>query len=60
MCLPNNASMEEIHKAEVECLRRQLAEKEKEIQHLKAVIDLYEKEREEKEKSYERTFRKVK
>lgn len=36
-------SMEEIHKAEVECLRRQLAEKDKEIQRLKDLLNIYNK-----------------
>jgi len=31
--------MEEVYKAEVECLRRQLAEKDKEIQHLEELLD---------------------
>ena len=35
----NNASMEETYKAEVECLRKILAEKDKEIQHLKDLLD---------------------
>ena len=42
------SDMEEIYKAEVECLRKQLAEKEKEIQHLKDLLDKYDQEREEK------------
>lgn len=53
MCQQNNASMEETYKAEVECLRKLLAEKDKEIQHLHEILDLYDKEREEQEKSYE-------
>lgn len=44
----NNASMEEVYKAEVETLRKVLAEKEKEIQHLKDLLDKYDQEREEK------------
>lgn len=35
----NNASMEETYKAEVECLRKLLAEKDKEIQHLNDLLD---------------------
>jgi len=53
MCQPNNASMEDVRKAEVECLRKQLAEKDKEIQHLKDLLNIYDKEREKQEKSYE-------
>ena len=48
MCQPNNASMEQTYKAEVECLRKVLAEKDKEIQHLKDLLDKYDREREEK------------
>lgn len=51
MCLPNNASMEETYKAEVECLRKVLAEKDKEIERLHYLLDLYDKEREEQEES---------
>lgn len=29
MCLPNNASMEEVYKAQVECLQKELAKKDK-------------------------------
>lgn len=39
MCQPNNASMEETYKAEVECLRKVLAEKDKEIKHLNDLLD---------------------
>lgn len=46
MCQPNNASMEETYKAEVECLRKLLAEKDKEIEHLHELLDLYDKEKE--------------
>lgn len=46
MCQPNNASMEETLRAEVECLRKVLAEKDKEIQRLYELLDLYDKERE--------------
>lgn len=46
MCQINNAGMEEILRAEVECLRKQLAEKDKEIQHLKDLLDIYDKENE--------------
>lgn len=53
MCQPNNASMEETLRAEVECLRKVLAEKDKEIKHLHELLDLYDREREEQEKSYE-------
>ena len=42
----NNASMEEVYKAEVECLRKELAEKDKEIKRLHELLDLYDKERE--------------
>ena len=44
MCQPNNASMEETYKAEVECLRKLLAEKDKEIERLHELLDLYEGE----------------
>ena len=44
--MTNNASMEETLRAEVECLRKLLAEKDKEIQYLHEVLDLYDKERE--------------
>ena len=40
----NNASMEEVLRAEVECLRNQLAEKDKEIKRLHELLDLYYKE----------------
>lgn len=50
MCQPNNASMEEVYKAEVECLRRQLAEKDEEIRHLKDLLNVYDKEQEIKTK----------
>jgi hypothetical protein len=43
----NNASMEETLKAEVECLRKLLAEKDKEIERLHYLLDIYDKEREE-------------
>jgi hypothetical protein len=46
MCKQQNASMEETLRAEVECLRKVLAEKDKEIQRLHEVLDLYDKERE--------------
>lgn len=39
MCLPNNASMEEVYKAQVECLRKVLAEKDKEIEELRYLLD---------------------
>ena len=42
----NNASMEEVLRAEVECLRKVLAEKDKEIQNLHDVIDVRDKENE--------------
>lgn len=45
MCQPNNASMEKTYKAEVECLRKVLAEKDKEIQHLKDLLKIYDKEK---------------
>ena len=35
----NNASMEEVLRAEVECLRKELAEKDKEIKHLNDLLD---------------------
>lgn len=34
-----NTSMEEMRKAEVECLRKLLAEKDKEIKHLNDLLD---------------------
>lgn len=46
MCLPNNASMEEVYKAQVECLQKVLAEKDREIQHLKDLLNIYDKENE--------------
>lgn len=51
MCKQQNASMEETYKAEVECLRKVLAEKDKEIERLHQVIDIYDKERAELEKN---------
>lgn len=39
MCQPNNASMEEVYKAEVECLRKQLSEKDAKIKHLEELLD---------------------
>lgn len=39
----DNASMEETYKAEVECLRKVLAEKEAEIKRLHELLDLYDK-----------------
>lgn len=39
MCQPNNASMEETYKAEVECLRKVLAEKDKKIEELIYLLD---------------------
>lgn len=53
MCQPNNASMEEVYKAQVECLQKELAKRDKEIKHLHELLDLYDKEREEQEKIYE-------
>lgn len=53
MCQIKNTENVEVLKAEVECLRKILAEKDKEIQHLKDLLDIYDKEREEQEKSYE-------
>lgn len=47
MCQINNATNEEMRKAEVECLRKVLAEKDKEIERLHYLLDLYDKEREE-------------
>lgn len=49
MCKQQNASMEETLRAEVECLRKVLAEKDKEIERLHELLDLYDKEREEPE-----------
>ena len=37
--MTNNASMEEVLRAEVECLRKELAEKDKEIKHLNDLLD---------------------
>jgi len=37
-------SMEEVYKAEVETLRKVLAEKDKEIQHLHELLDLYDRQ----------------
>ena len=45
--------MEETLRAEVECLRKVLAEKDKEIERLHYLLDLYDKEREEQEKKLE-------
>jgi len=45
MCLPNNASMEKTYKAEVECLRKLLAEKDKEIERLKELLNAKEQEK---------------
>lgn len=42
--MTNNASMEETLRAEVECLRKLLAEKDKEIQHLHELLDLYDRQ----------------
>lgn len=50
------SEMEEVYKYEVECLRKVLAEKDKEIKYLHELLDLYDRERqkqEEQEKSYE-------
>ena len=44
--MTNNASMEETLRAEVECLRKLLAEKDKEIKYLHDVIDVRDKENE--------------
>lgn len=44
MCIGNNASMEEVYKAEVECLRKELAEKDKEIKRLHELLDLYDRQ----------------
>lgn len=41
--------MEETLRAEVECLRKVLAERDKEIERLHYLLDLYDKEREEQE-----------
>lgn len=49
-----NASMEETLRAEVECLRKLLAEKDKEIQHLNDLLDIYDRERQEQEEPYAR------
>ena len=45
MCKQQNASMEETLRAEVECLRKVLAEKDKEIERLHYLLDLYDKEK---------------
>ena len=47
MCQTNNASMEDVRKAEVECLRKKLAEKDDEIKHLHDLLDVYDREQEE-------------
>ena len=39
MCQINNTANEEMRKAEVECLRKLLAEKDKEIKHLNDLLD---------------------
>ena len=39
MCQVNNVIMEETYKAEVECLRKILAEKDKEITQLKELLN---------------------
>ena len=52
--MTNNASMEETLRAEVECLRKVLAEKDKEIKRLHEILDLYDKERDEQEEPYAR------
>lgn len=39
MCQPNNASMEEVYKAQVECLQKELAEKDKKIEELRYLLD---------------------
>lgn len=44
------SDMEEVYKAEVECLRKVLAEKDKEIKHLHELLDIYDREREELER----------
>lgn len=49
MCLPNNASMEEVYKAQVECLQKELAKRDKEIEHLHELLDLYDREEQEKD-----------
>lgn len=51
MCKQQNASMEETLRAEVECLRKVLAEKDKEIERLHYLLDIYDKEREELEQN---------
>ena len=43
MCLPNNSSMEEVYKAQVECLQKELAKRDEEIQHLKDLLNIYDK-----------------
>lgn len=53
MCQIKNTENVEVLKAEVECLRKILTEKDKEIKHLHELLDLYDREREEQEKSYE-------
>lgn len=39
MCQVNNANMEDVRKAEVECLRKQLAEKDAKIKHLEDLLN---------------------
>lgn len=43
MPIQKNASNEETLRAEVECLRKILIEKDKEIQHLKDLLNIYDK-----------------
>lgn len=52
MCQIKNTENVEVLKAEVECLRKILAEKDKEIEHLHELLDLYDKEKEEQEKNH--------
>ena len=47
------SEMEKVLRAEVECLRKVLAEKDKEIQHLHEILDLCDDEKKEQEKRYD-------
>lgn len=44
MCQIKNTENVEVLKAEVECLRKVLAEKDKEIKHLHELLDLYDRQ----------------
>lgn len=45
------SEMEKVLRAEVECLRKVLVEKDKEIERLHYLLDIYDKEREELEQN---------